>query len=593
MASDEFEIVEARGSHEQIQSGVRSPLSETYCRRTIEEDGLLVVQDAKSEGWDSDPAYERFDLSCYLGGKITVDGDLYGTLCFADHKERDRSFSPAEQTLVELITEWVSHELERHEYERELETTQKHLENTLERIDDAFFSVDADGIFTYLNSRAERLLGRSAEELLGSSIWGELGEAADRLFFDEYHRAMESQEPVTFEAEYEPHDVWFEVNVYPSKNGLSVFFRDVTERRERERVLSELLETSRDLMQASKRHEIADIVVEAAEDVLGEKLTVVRMYDPNKEALVPVASTDTVDEQMEKRPLYEPGEGPVGRVFDRMESEMYAKAAAIDDDRNRSPVQSMMYLPIDDHGTLSIGSLEPDGFDKTDQQYAELLATTAGAALSRSERQRDLRKYEAILETVQEMVYVLDKEGNFTLVSEPLASWLGYSVNELIGRSVSVVLSDEAVDKGQQLLEELRSSSEGASRKYEAEGITKTGDRVPVEIELTPFPEDSEFIGSVGAVRDLHDLVSTREDVVEERDRFSYLFENIPDPIEEVEFDGDRSVIRDVNPTFERIFNIDGETLVGKSREALDKDVYRRYPGPTETQSAEGASDPI
>jgi PAS domain S-box-containing protein len=275
-----------------------------------------------------------------------------------------------------------------------------------------------------------------------------------------------------------------------------------------------------------------------------------------------------------------------------MEAEMYADTAAIDDDHDRSPVQSVMYLPIDDHGTLSIGSLERDAFDTTDQQYAELLAATAGAALSRSERQRDLRKYEAILETVQEMVYVLDREGNFTLVSEPLADWLGYTVDELIGRHVSVVLNDEAVAEGRRLLDALRSGSDETSQVYEAEGITKAGERVPVEIELTPFPADSEFIGSVGAVRDLRDLVSAREDAVEERDRFLYLFENLPDPIEEVAFEGERAVIRNVNPTFERLFNIDSESLVGEARETLLDSADRRYPGPTDAHHSEATSDP-
>lgn len=590
---DQFKIVEARGAHTHIRSGATSPLSKTYCRRTIEADGLLGVQDAEADGWIDDPAYERFDLGCYLGGKIIVNGELYGTLCFADQEARDISFSPAERTLVELITEWVSHELERREYEHDIEAAQKRLEDTLERIDDAFFAIDASWEFTYLNSRAETLLERSSENLIGNNVWDEFEEATDLPFFDEYQRAMETQKPVTFEAEYEPLDIWVEVSAYPSEDGLSVFFRDITDRRERERILNELLETSRELMQASTRGEIADIVGKAAEEVLGEKLTVVRMYDPDQEALVPVASTDTVDEQMEERPFYEPGEGPVGRVFDRMEPEMYADATAIDDDRDRSPVQSMLYLPIDDHGTLSIGALERDAFDTTDQQYAELLAATAGAALSRSERQRDLRKYEAILETVQEMVYVLDREGNFTLVSEPLANWLGYTVDELIGRPVSVVLSDEGVTEGQQLLEELRSSSDRASREYEAKGITKAGDSVPVQIELTPFPKDSEFVGSVGAVRDLRALVAAREDVVEERDRFSYLFENLPDPIEEVDFDGERSIIRNVNPTFERLFNIDSESLVGESRETLLENADRHYPAPADVQYAEGDSDPI
>jgi len=79
-------IVRARGSHEQLQPGAPCPLSEAYCRKTIGTDGLLAVSNAVEAGWERDPAYEASELGCYIGRKVVVDGERYGTLCFASSR---------------------------------------------------------------------------------------------------------------------------------------------------------------------------------------------------------------------------------------------------------------------------------------------------------------------------------------------------------------------------------------------------------------------------------------------------------------------------------------------------------------------------
>jgi len=563
-----FEVRSARGSHELIQAGETSPLSQTYCRRTIDADGLVAVRDAVAEGWADDPAYRRFELGCYLGGQIAVGGELYGTLCFADRTPRDASFTEAERTFVELVTEWAGHELERLESQRELAETREELVTTLERVDDAFFSVDDDWRLTYLNDRFEDLLGRGPDELLGEHLWTEFPEAITDLFYEKYHEAMATQEPVAFEEYYEPVGAWFEVNAYPSEDGLSVFFRDVTEHKEYERVLENLLDTSRELMRAETPEAIAETVVDAAENALGEDMTLVRLYDEETDTLRAVAGSEKATTEMRERPEYGRSEGPVGRAFESGEPVVYADLDEIDDERDRSPVRSALYLPIGEYGTVSVGALERDAFDTRDRQYAQILTATAAAALERLGRRRELRKYETVLETVQEKVYVLDDDGRFTTVSEPLAEWLGYDPDDLIGRHVSAVLGEDAVSEGDRLLDELERTPSERSRVYELEGRTAGGTRVPAEVELSPLPPDGEFDGSVGAVRDLSDLLSARREVRRERERFSYLFENLPDPVEETEFVGDDRVVRDVNPAFERVFDVDG-AIAGESRTDL------------------------
>ncbi|WP_137284171.1 hybrid sensor histidine kinase/response regulator [Halorussus salinisoli] len=125
---DTFEIVDAVGSHELLQPDRTAPLAETYCRKTTEDEGLLSVEDAESEGWLGDPAYETYGLGCYVGAKIFVNDALYGTLCFADRDPRDRSFSENEKIYVELISQWLRYEYEQIADERALREQNRRLE---------------------------------------------------------------------------------------------------------------------------------------------------------------------------------------------------------------------------------------------------------------------------------------------------------------------------------------------------------------------------------------------------------------------------------------------------------------------------------
>ncbi|TKX79377.1 HAMP domain-containing sensor histidine kinase [Halorubrum sp. SD626R] len=104
-------IVDARGDHELLQAGRSCPLSKAYCRRTVDLDGALTVQHARVEGWESDAAYEEFGLEAYIGAKVVVNREVYGTFCFADTEARDRPFSDDEETFVELLAQWVGYEL--------------------------------------------------------------------------------------------------------------------------------------------------------------------------------------------------------------------------------------------------------------------------------------------------------------------------------------------------------------------------------------------------------------------------------------------------------------------------------------------------
>lgn len=101
----------------------------------------------------------------------------------------------------------------------------------LESIGDAFFSVDKTWTVNYWNRVAEQVLGKSAAQINGTNLWDTFPDAVGSKSFRLYHEAIQTNSAVHFEDFYTGTGKWYDISAYPSSNGLSVFFKDVTERK--------------------------------------------------------------------------------------------------------------------------------------------------------------------------------------------------------------------------------------------------------------------------------------------------------------------------------------------------------------------------
>jgi PAS domain S-box-containing protein len=138
-------------------------------------------------------------------------------------------------------------ETARKQTEDRLRDSEEFGRNILESISDAFCALDPEWRFTYLNRRCESLIRRRREELIGRNYWEEFPEAAGSPISEQFHRAVAEQVAVTFETFYTPLDAWFEVRAYPLPAGLSIYFRDITGRKQAETRLRESEERYRTL----------------------------------------------------------------------------------------------------------------------------------------------------------------------------------------------------------------------------------------------------------------------------------------------------------------------------------------------------------
>jgi PAS domain S-box-containing protein len=118
----------------------------------------------------------------------------------------------------------------------------------VERISDALISISADWTITHVNDRAGKLLARAPQDLVGKNLWAVFPDSGGHQFRKVYERCMANQKPEVFEEHYEPAGVWYESHIYPSPEGLSVYFRDITARKNHEVALRHAKEQAENLI---------------------------------------------------------------------------------------------------------------------------------------------------------------------------------------------------------------------------------------------------------------------------------------------------------------------------------------------------------
>lgn len=137
---------------------------------------------------------------------------------------------------------------ERKRAEEEIRKADAKMKLILESVNDAFFAVDSDYRFVYVNEMAAKLLKKNRATLMGRTIWEAFPESVGTQFERNTLLVMEEHRSIHFE-EFNPAlDKWFEVSEYRSADGVSVFFRDVGERKRIEEELKNTLKMQSDFV---------------------------------------------------------------------------------------------------------------------------------------------------------------------------------------------------------------------------------------------------------------------------------------------------------------------------------------------------------
>lgn len=191
---------------------------------------------------------ESQNIKTFLVIPVYVQDKFHGFVGF-DNCTTEEKWNDEEVRTLTTITSNLAVAIERYEADKNMQDILEERNRILKSITDAFYAVDGSWAISYFNSEAENLLHVESDEVMEKNIWDVFPAAKNTELFDNYREVMNDGFPKSFEYYYPPLSSWYDISAYPAGNGISVYFKNINERKETQ---ARILEKTRQLKAIAK-----------------------------------------------------------------------------------------------------------------------------------------------------------------------------------------------------------------------------------------------------------------------------------------------------------------------------------------------------
>jgi PAS domain S-box-containing protein len=372
----------------------------------------------------------------------------------------------------------------------------------LESIHDAFYAIDNNWNFTYINKQAEPYLrGRGRDYYLGKNIWEEFPELVNSLAYKMYTLASETQETQYFEEHYAtPSDSWLKFRVYPSSEGLSVYFEDITKEKLSQIRTSVQYTITKILSESVSVQQAIPLVIGVLGDQLGWDWAA--FWRPESNTQFTLTNSWKRDEK--KLP-------PQSLLTKIKIAKVLKKRSSLWVKNNGCIVPIMRGDKT--YGIIELISFEQKIKDQLFLPFINAIMTQVSSYFERKfieqEAKTTQENFRLLVAGAKDYVIImLDPHGKIMSWNEGGEQMLGYKENEIIGKKFSVLLTKE--DRKRKLLSHIiRSAIQTGKNEGENYLVRKDGSKFLASGVTTPLWDDNG---------NLRGLVKIARDVTERRE---------------------------------------------------------------------------
>lgn len=193
--------------------------------------------------------------ACWSDPVLDADGAVLATIDV--YFDRPRTPAAEQSETLAGYAHLASIALQRDRRTNRERALQSRLHHTLDHLSEGFFILDRELRFIFINREALRLMQRPPEDLLGSGVFEVFPEARGSEYEHAYRQALDTDLAVEFEVFAPPSQTWFEFRVYPTNEGLAIYFRDIVERKRTEaamRLQASALQAAANAIVITDRH---------------------------------------------------------------------------------------------------------------------------------------------------------------------------------------------------------------------------------------------------------------------------------------------------------------------------------------------------